>query len=102
MKTLSLRLSDDLHQRCQVECERLGISLNALVAVALDAYLSRNKVSGIEEMPLEAFKRPSDGFCNQLHGEVSTPQKKTPETPKKGITWPPMMKSAGKRKTKRR
>lgn len=35
----SLRLSDALDREARARCERLGISLNGLISVALDAYL---------------------------------------------------------------
>ena len=36
---LTLRLSPDLHNRAMIHAHRTGISLNKLVAVALDDYL---------------------------------------------------------------
>ena len=40
---LTLRLVPELHRRAVLQSERTGISLNRLLAVALDQYLTRNE-----------------------------------------------------------
>lgn len=54
MRQIPLRLSDDLNERSKAEAVRLGISLNALVSVALDAYLSRG--GNCQAVPVEPPK----------------------------------------------
>lgn len=43
MPAANIRIPEGLHESAKLEANRLGISLNALLCVALDAYLSRNK-----------------------------------------------------------
>lgn len=59
---LTLRLPDDLAADAKQRCARLGISLNALVCVALDAYLGRVAVDPLPPAaPVAAEVLPSPG-----------------------------------------
>lgn len=51
MPSSTVRLSDALMGDCRARCEHLGISFNALVAVALDQYLRGARVA--EPVPVE-------------------------------------------------
>lgn len=42
---ITIRIPDDLGRDCRERCARLGISFNALVAVALDEYLRGPRVA---------------------------------------------------------
>lgn len=57
----TLRLPPELEADARARCERLGISLNALVCVALDAYLAGPKPP-VEQPPesAEAASQPAD------------------------------------------
>ena len=57
MRQIPLRLSDDLNERSKAEAVRLGISVNALVSVALDAYLSRG--GNCQAVPVERPPKPA-------------------------------------------
>ena len=50
----TLRLSADLERDCRDRCARLGISFNALVAVALDEYLRGPRVAEAAAVATEA------------------------------------------------
>jgi hypothetical protein len=47
----SLRLPPALEADARARCERLGISLNALLCVALDAYLREPALPGVQHPP---------------------------------------------------
>jgi hypothetical protein len=69
----SLRLPSDLDSEARQRCERLGISLNALLCVALDAYLrpnSRSDAAGSDE-PMVTPPAPS----KSAPGPISEPSK---------------------------
>ena len=54
---LSLRIPDTLYQLAKAEADRLGVSLNALLLFALDAYL-RNNMPSSPSAPTPADNAP--------------------------------------------
>jgi preprotein translocase subunit SecA len=57
MATLTVRLPDVLKGKVQACADELGLSLNAIVVVALDAYL-RGRTSEPESSPPVVAKKP--------------------------------------------
>lgn len=57
----TVRLSAELEAACRERCERLGISFNALVAVALDQYLRGPRVAEAAAVATEAAQ-PADAL----------------------------------------
>ncbi len=58
----TLRLSPALEVETRAYCDRVGISLNSLVGVALDAYLRRSDAAQAKEfktMPTPVSEKPS-------------------------------------------
>lgn len=49
MPSTTVRLSDALMGDCRASCDRLGVSFNALVAVALDQYVHRYGGAGVAD-----------------------------------------------------
>lgn len=67
----SLRLPPALDADARARCDRLGISLNALICVALDAYLQGSQA--VEELPgrvLAAEVVPMPAVRSQKRSEV--------------------------------
>jgi hypothetical protein len=59
MRAYPLRLKDELADAAKAHAERIGISFNALVAVALDAYLREPGTPGAKREPSKT-KRPAN------------------------------------------
>lgn len=95
----TLRLSPALEAETRAYCERVGISLNSLVGVALDAYLRRSDPAPVQVAPKPAPEKPSQLVptaqavekLEELREAVPRPRpviESAPYVPKTGPTFP--------------
>ena len=56
MATTNIRLSDDLHKRARIYAAKIGLTINALIAVSLAEYLdAREKTTPGKPEPLQSI-----------------------------------------------
>lgn len=75
MKTVSLKVPDDVDARMAAEAKRVGLSRSALIREAIEERLKRSPTGGAENFLARALdlvgcvEGPEDLSCNEKHLE---------------------------------
>lgn len=75
MYQTTLRIGDELASRARSRSDDLGITLNALVCVALDAYL-RGPVATVDDPPGQGGAHPPEAVVSVQHVQQVTPKQR--------------------------
>lgn len=130
MKTTTVRIPDGLALEAQHRADWLGLSLNALIAVALDAYLGQDRQRGgtlVAQLPSaphgnhgEQLEETPPGFATALGGSLPPDRPESPGSsakpseppsggslpspanPGQGLSFQQLMAAQGRAKAKRR
>lgn len=130
MKTTTVRIPDGLAFEAQQRADWLGLSLNALIAVALDAYLGQDRLRGgtlVARLPAhpygnhgESIEETPTGFATAVDGSLPPDRPESPGTSTKpseplfggslpppaksgqGLSFQQLMAAQGRAKAKRR